>query len=146
MSASIISKRSSRLEATISDNALLQPGPIAIRLAADILLGDPPVPHRGVSSNLSAFVLIPHVTAMAVVPPGVPGDPPALDIQGTRLFQQNKESVTLIGDRVVSSSAYTTKLTNHIVLEAPEGLAAGTYAVRVRVNGAESIDTQNLVI
>ena len=146
MTASIISKRSSRLEATISDNALLQPGPIAIRLAADILLGDPPVPHRGVSSNLSAFVLIPHVTAMAVVPPGVPGDPPTLDIQGTRLFQQNKESVTLVGDRIVSSSAYTTLLTNHIVLEAPEGLAAGTYAVRVRVNGAESIDAQNLVI
>lgn len=144
--ASILSKGANRLEATIPDNAALQPGPIAVRVAADVLLGDPPVPHRGASSNLSAFVLIPHVTAMTVTPPAIPGDPAVLDIHGTRLFEDNKECMTLVGDRVVSSSAYTTHLTGHIVLAAPTGLPAGTYQVRVRVSGAESIDAQSLVI
>jgi hypothetical protein len=32
------------------------------------------------------------------------------------------------------------------VVAAPAGLSPGTYPVRVRVNGAESIDVQNLVI
>jgi hypothetical protein len=146
LTASIVSKSANRLEAAIADHAALQPGPITVRVAADVLLGDPPVPHRGASSNLSAFVLVPHVTAMAVTPPAAPGDPPVLDIQGTRLFQAGKECMTLVGDRPVASSAYTTHLTDHIVLAGPAGLPAGTYQVRVRVNGAESIDPQSLVI
>jgi hypothetical protein len=54
--------------------------------------------------------------------------------------------MTLVGDRIVSSAAYTTHLTDHIVLNAPPGLASGSYPVRVRVSGAESIDVQNLVV
>jgi hypothetical protein len=146
VTASVISKRANRLESTIPDNLALQPGPVTIRVAADVLLGDPPVPHRGAASNLAAFVLIPHVTAMTVIPPATPGDPPVLDIQGTRLFQANKECMALVGDRAVPSSAYTTQLTNHIVLAGPEGLPSGTHQVRVRVSGAESIDPQSLVI
>src|SRR5215218_6391140 len=69
VTASILSKSASRLESAIPDNAALQPGPISVRLAAEVLLGDPPVPHRGAASNLSAFVLIPHVTGMVVTPP-----------------------------------------------------------------------------
>jgi hypothetical protein len=146
VSASIQSKTPSRLEAVVADNAALQPGTVAVRIAADVLLGEPPVPHRGASSNLSAFVLIPHVTAMTVTPPANPGDPTVLDLQGTRLFQDNRECMTLVGDRIVSSAAYTTHLTDHIVLNAPPGLASGSYPVRVRVSGAESIDVQNLVV
>ena len=146
VTASIISKSASRMEAEIPDNPALQPGPIPVRVAADVLLGDPPVPRRAVSSNLSAFVLIPHVTAMAVTPPATPGDPPVLDIHGTRLFQADKECMTLVGDRPIASSAYTTHLPDHIVLAGPADLPAGTYQVRVRVSGAESIDPHSLVI
>jgi hypothetical protein len=142
VTASILSKTASRIELTIPDDAGIQPGPIPVRVAADILLGDPPVPHRGISSNVSAIVLIPRLATLTVTP----GNPPTLDIQGARLFQENKECVTLIGDRVISSSAYTTSVTDHIVLAAPAGLPAGAYPVRVRVNGAESIDAHNLVI
>jgi hypothetical protein len=142
LTGSILSQSTNRMEATIPDNAALQPGVVAIRVAADVLLGDPPVPHRGIASNLSAFVLIPRVTALVVNA----GNPPQLDIQGTRLFQAGKECMTLIGDLVVPSTAYTTSLTNQIVLDAPAGLPAGAYPVRVRVNAAESIDVQHLVI
>jgi hypothetical protein len=142
VTASVLSKTASRIELTIPNDASIQPGPIPVRVAADILLGDPPVPHRGISSNVSAIVLIPRLATLAVTP----GNPPTLDIQGTRLFQENKECMTLIGDRMISSSAYTTRQTDHIVLAAPAGLPAGAYPVRVRVNGAESIDAHNLVI
>jgi hypothetical protein len=142
VTASVLSKTASRMELTIPNDAGIQPGPIPVRVAADILLGDPPVPHRGISSNVSAFVIIPRVASLTVTP----GNPPTLDIEGTRLFQENKECMTLIGDRVISSSAYTTRQTDQIALEVPAGLPAGTYPVRVRVNGAESIDAHNLVI
>jgi len=135
----IVFQTASRLEATIPDDEDLQPGPITVRVAAEMMLGDPPVPHRGISSNLSAFVLIPHVTALIT-------SPPTLEIEGTRLFQENKECLTLIGDRVIASSAYTTSETDNIIFDLPAGLPAGTYPVRVRVNGAESIDALNLVI
>ena len=142
LTASITSQTTTRMEAAIPDIAGLQPGPVVLRVVADVLLGNPPVPHRGVASNLAAFVLIPLVTAMA----DDGADPPVLNIQGSRLFAANKECVTLIGDRILPSAAYTTALPGQIVLTAPAGLPAGTYPVRVRVNGAESIDTQNLVI
>ncbi|MCW5983256.1 MAG: DUF4255 domain-containing protein [Bryobacteraceae bacterium] len=140
--ASIVSKKPNRMEATIPDIAALQPGPVTIRVSVDILLGDPPVPHRGVSSNLSVFVLVPRVTQLTVTA----GNPPQLDPHGVRLFQDGKECMTLVGDRVVPPAAYTTSETDHIVLPAPANLPAGTYPVRVRVNGAESFDVHNLVI
>lgn len=133
-----------RMEAVLPDIPELQPGPTSVRVVADLMLGTPPVPHRGASSNLSAMMLIPRVTALNLVPPVNPGDPPTLDLTGTRLFLAGKECLTLVGDRPVGSDLYTTSTATNIVLPVPAGLPAGAYPVRVRVNGADSIEAHNV--
>lgn len=146
MQVALAVQKPTRLEAILPDDPVIQPGSVPVRIANDIMLGDPPVPHRGISSNLSVFVLIPHIATMTEQPPVDPGDPRSLDITGTRLFQANKECMTLIGDRIVNADAYTVSHEDHITVPVPMNLPAGTYPVRVRVNGAESIDVRNLVI
>jgi hypothetical protein len=141
--ASITSRRDTRIEATIPDDVSLQPGAVTVRVAAEVLLGDPQVAHRGLSSNLSAFVLIPHARQLK---PNLGADPRTLQVLGSRLYAEHKECLTLIGDRVITSTHYTAQHENEIALNLPGDLGAGTYAVRVRVTGAESLDVQNLVI
>lgn len=141
--AGVTLARAERLEVTVPDDVSLQPGAVTVRVAADVPLGDPPVPHRGVSSNLSAFVLVPRPVLLA---PNLGANPRTLRITGSRLFAAGRECLTLVGDRVVPSADYTTREDGQIVMPLPAGLGAGAYPVRVRVNGAESVDAPALVI
>jgi hypothetical protein len=143
VTSSITLKRPDRLEATLPDDPALQAGPVTVRVAAQVLLGNPPTPHRGISSNLSAFVLVPRVDQLS---DNLAANPRTLRLTGTRLFAPHRDCLTLIGDRVIPGVDYTTHSEAEIMMNLPADLAAGTYPVRVRVHGAESLDAQNLVI
>jgi hypothetical protein len=134
--AATVSIAPDRIEVTIPDDAALQPGATRVAVQNDLLLGEPATPHRGFSSNVAAFVIVPEVTTLT--PNGG-----ALTINGTRLWSDTLDSLTIIGNEVVRS--YTTETATGIAFQLPQ-LAAGNYLVRVRVNGAESLDEKVLVI
>ncbi|HEX8620310.1 MAG TPA: Pvc16 family protein [Thermoanaerobaculia bacterium] len=125
-----------RIEVTIPDDAALQPGATRVVVQNDLLLGEPETPHRGFTSNVAAFVIVPEVSALTL-------NGNALTVDGTRLWNETLDSLTIIGNEVVKS--YTSESAAQIELDLPP-LAAGNYLVRVRVNGAESLDEKVLVI
>jgi uncharacterized protein DUF4255 len=109
-------------------------------------LGEPPTPHRGVESNVEAFVLRPTLASTAVS--GVTGagteprsatvtvvaDPPI----GTR------QRVVLLLDELAGTAAHSfeapmRKLDTDPVEVPVADVAAGTYLVRIQVDGAESL-------
>src|SRR5262245_17386236 len=141
--ASVTSRGDAGLEITIAEDVALQQGGLGVAVVRGVMLGDPPVPHRGFSSNLGAFVLTPRIAALT---PNLAVNPRTLTITGTRLFQENRECLTLVGEVVIRAESYINSATDTIQVNLPASLGAGTYAVRVRVNGAESLDTQNLVL
>lgn len=130
--------RPDRVEVLIPDNADLQPGPVTVRLQTEVPLGDPPVAHRGISSNTGVFVLVPRITTVAI-------DGADVRIDGNRLFRPGAANVTLIGDTLIQGADYTLSGQAQIRFPVP-ALATGTYAVRVRVNNIESIDAETLDI
>lgn len=137
--------RQDRIEVVIPDDEKLQPGAHAVKVVMDMLMGEPPMLHKGFNSNLLVFVLVPRLTSMTPEPEP-PAAPLVLRIKGTRLFHTDLDCLTLIGDEVIASENYTTKESVEIVFELPAGLGAGDYAIRVRVNGVESIDEATLNI
>jgi hypothetical protein len=134
--APVVSITPERIEVTIPDHVALQPGATRVVVQNDLLLGDPETAHRGFTSNVAAFVLVPAVASLTL-------NGNALTIDGTRLWSETLDSLTIIGSEVVKS--YTSESATEIELDLPQ-LAAGNYLVRVRVNGAESLDEKVLVI
>lgn len=132
----------SRLVVTIPNHPELQPGPIPVRVQADVMLGDPPVAHRGFASNLGVFVLTPRADAALFAA----GPPRRVTINGNRLVQSGRPSSVLIGDSLFEAPAYAASAENQIAIDLPTAMPAGTYPVRVRVNGAESIDPLSVVV
>jgi hypothetical protein len=132
--------RDDRIEVEIPDNPALQPGPQTVMVTLDVRMGQPPTPHIGYRSNVGIFMLLPHVTGADIPTTGI------VRIQGTRLFDEGLECLTLVGNEVVPSANYTTSTTTEIRFNQPSGLASGSYLVRVRVNGAESLDNVILTV
>ncbi|MCC7173993.1 MAG: DUF4255 domain-containing protein [Bryobacterales bacterium] len=132
----------SRLVVAIPDDAGLQPGAVTVRVQADVMLGEPPTAHRGFSSNLSVFVLTPRAGAAAFSA----GPPRRVTISGSRLFQEGRPCFTLIGGTLVKAADYASRTGTQIEIDLPAALPAGSYPVRVRVNGAESIDALSVVV
>lgn len=114
----------------------LQPGVHRVQLVRDVDVGEPPDERAFpfLRSNVSAFVLIPAVTA---VTPDRGADGTTITIDGQRLFRDDAPSMVLIGDRAFWPSTGATPTQVEVTVS---GLAAGTFPVSVRVNGAESID------
>jgi hypothetical protein len=130
-----------RIKLTIPDDAELQPGPQTVRVVLDVMMGELPKPHIGFQSNLAVFMLVPRIKELdSTTTPG------ALIIKGTRLFHPDLECLTLVGDEIIRSDNYTTATPTEIAFNLPASLGSGNYAVRVRVNGAESIDDRILSI
>lgn len=129
-----------RIEVTVPDDIALQPGPTAAVVQNDLLIGEPPAPHRGFRSNSAAFVVVPEVTTLT---PDLNANPQTLTIQGSRLWHETLDSLAIVGVEVIRT--YTTATPGEIAFDLP-ALAAGAYFVRVRVNGAESLEEQELVI
>lgn len=109
--------------------------------------GQPPVLHRGFASNVVPVLVLPTFTA---INPGAAGagdlvtvtvDPPVAATQSRTLLLDDRE---IAGEPVPIASPPSANLDFRL----PTGLAAlaaGSYLVRVRVDGAESRLTVNLV-
>ena len=139
--ASINALRNDRIEVVIPDDAQLSPGVQPVQSLSDVLLGDPPEPHTGFQSNVAVFMLVPHIEELDTTIPG------ALRLNGSRLFDANRESLSLIGDEIIRAASYTGVSTPaQITFPLPDSLESGNYLVRVRVGGAESIDNVTLSI
>lgn len=127
---------SGRMLVGVVDDPALQPGVQRIQLIRDVEVGQTPDERTFpfLRSNVSAFVLIPTVTNVG---PASGPDGTLVTVDGERLFRDDAPSMVLVGDRAffVGVGAAPTQ-----VQVAVSGLAAGTYPVSVRVNGAESID------
>jgi hypothetical protein len=132
----------SRIVVTIPDDAQLQPGAITVRVQTDVMLGEPPVAHRGFASNLGVFVLTPLAGAATFSA----GPPRRVTITGSRLFQNERPCFTLIGDTLFESAGYASAAETQLEIDLPNTMPAGNYPVRVRVNGAESIDLLTVVV
>ncbi|HEX4719384.1 MAG TPA: DUF4255 domain-containing protein [Thermoleophilaceae bacterium] len=131
----VTSARFDRATLVVPDDPRLQPGIRSLRLGHGAMLGEPPTPHVGPKSNTAAFVLVPGITGVAVV-----GTPSRLRVRGNRLLSPNAECMTIVGDQTVEQKAYTTASTSsELLMPVPAGATSGDL-VRVRVNGAESLD------
>ncbi len=149
----------------------LQAGVQGVQVIQLRLMGTPPVPHRGVESNLAAFVLRPTIDPpTSVVFAAGPGPSP---ISGTVTLSVNPA----IGDAqrvllflneflpltsppaVVKAEAYSFIAPLRTPLSPPSGppgssqsitipvsgVKAGTYLVRIQVDGAESMLETNAI-
>jgi hypothetical protein len=120
------------MDVIVPDDPALQPGALAVQARLDALAGEPPEPRTTLRSNLAVFVLVPHVEK-AVRAGGV------VTVTGTRLFSRGFETVVLLDDAPVP--ALMTQSETEITFQPPPGLLPGLHAIRVRMNGAESIDS-----
>jgi hypothetical protein len=108
-------------------------------------LGEPPAPHRGIESNVEAFVLRPTVASTTVS-----------DVTGTGT-EPRSATVTVVADPPIGARQRLVLMLDELAgtaghsfqaplrtldtdpVEVPvEDVAAGTYLVRVQVDGAES--------
>ncbi|NIM94485.1 MAG: DUF4255 domain-containing protein [Anaerolineales bacterium] len=138
LQVSVSDLKDDRIEVTIPDNPNLQPGPQAVRVIKDVIVRAPPDPSAGYESNASVFMLVPEITALDKVT-----SPGSLIVQGKRLHNADLECLTLLDSKVIQSKDYTGSSPTEIKFSIV-GMASGTYAVRVRVNGAESFDDEKL--
>jgi hypothetical protein len=109
-------------------------------------IGTPPTLHRGFESNVAPFVLRPtitstnvtNVTGTGTAPRSatvtVVADPPIGKDQRVVLLRD-----TASGDEAYSFQAPSRQLAADPVAIHVEGIAAGTYLVRIQVDGAESV-------
>jgi hypothetical protein len=126
----------------------LRAGVQGVQVVHRLLLGTPPVPHRGFESNVAPFVLRPTVTNVAVVDIPADGiDPPS-------------QGVTVTVDPQIREGQRVVLLLNEMADEAPQAytfsaepsdadaasitvrigdVKAADYLVRVQVDGAESV-------
>ena len=125
---------------TVPDDPELQPGAINVAAVREIDLGDPPVAHSALESNLIAFVLVPAITA---VTPASSTLPATIAITGTRLFSSDLPSLVWVHDQAITlpDPNVTFTPTEAEVRVEVDGLAADAipYRVAVRVAGAESV-------
>ena len=134
----VTSARFDRVTVVVPDDPALQPGIVSLRILHGVQLGEPPLPHVGVRSNTAAFVLVPKIAALRARPGGL------LEVTGSRLLTAAAECETLVGRRSVPSSAYEAGSdATRITFARPAAAVAGEI-VRVRVNGAESLDPVTL--
>ncbi|HEX2681123.1 MAG TPA: Pvc16 family protein, partial [Candidatus Dormibacteraeota bacterium] len=138
--AYVTAVRDQRISVVVPDDFRLQPGPHTVRVVKDVMLGNPPGPRTAFSSNLGVFMLVAQVTSAVQVAGR------NAQVDGTRLFATAASCQTVIGDAVVDGAAYATATPTRIVFPIPAALAAGNYPLRVRVNGAESIDGTVLAV
>lgn len=142
VTAGVVKIEPGRIEVTVPDDAALQPGATPVMVQNDLMLGEPETPHRGFTSNVGVFVIVPEITLLT---PALAAAPKTLLVDGKRLFHEKLDSLIIVGNEIVASDDYTDKTPAQIKFELP-ALDPGTYLVRIRVNGAESIDEKTLVI
>jgi len=88
-----------RVEIVIPDEDALQPGTHAVRVVQDVMLGDPPEPHRGFRSNIAPFVLVPSIGSATT--PVLVGDSWKLSVSGSRLWEVAMPGEVLVGELAI---------------------------------------------
>lgn len=134
----------SLIKLTIPDNSDLQPGALTIGVTVEIATeavkggyydcGETASDKNFVTSNQMALMLLPKITSTN-------GTATTLTVKGERLFKEGLKTFVLVGDvaiEVKKPGATATEV--QVPLEALSGLPRGNYPVRVRVNGAESLE------
>ena len=133
----------SRISVTLPPD--LRAGVQGLQVVQKLMLGTPPQPHRGVESNVAAFVLHPTITPIGASPADVTVKVVPKVRAGQRVLLLINE---LSGD---ASAAYTFAPTPPAIdadtLKIPiSGVKSGDYLVRVQIDGAESplaVDNSN---
>lgn len=147
---------------TIPIPATLPAGVQGVQVIQRTLMGLPPTPHRGVESNVAAFVLRPRIEALSLDNPqsdagglfsatvNVSVKPAVGEAQRVVLLL-NELAPTLVSPPVTTDSAplaYSFNAPSRTLASPPgptenltipiTGVRAGTYLARVQVDGAES--------
>jgi hypothetical protein len=133
-------------------DTVLRAGVQPVQVIHDLILGTPGDPHRGFESNVAAMVLRPLIVRRAdrtyQIDPATPqrddqGDLPLLEIRLSPIVGSNQRVILLLNelsrDRAFSIPA-TRRDSDTVVItfQLPNTLPAGTYLLRVQVDGAES--------
>ncbi len=135
----------SRIPLTVP--ATLSSGLHAVHVVHDLLLdvaeGDPPVAHRGVSSNAVPFMVIPQLSGL---PPGPVSAGDTISVTVNPPAEAQQEKVLLLNDTAIQAESVPPDSPPSATVDfrIPDGsaaLPAGTYLVRIRVAGAESLLT-----
>jgi Pvc16 N-terminal domain/IPT/TIG domain len=132
-------------QVTVTLPAALLAGVNTVQVVQDLLLGNPPTPHRGFESNIAAFILAPQITTPAPISAARNS---TLNLAFQPPVARNQRLSLLIGDREVllparaSGSAPVTSIGFPI----PADMQTGSLLLRLRVDGAESpltVDTNS---
>ena len=100
-------RQDDRIEVTIPDDTALQPGPQPVKVALDVMMGEPPTPHLGFQSNLAVFVLVPKIGDLTLDRDALPNlRVRTLEILGERLFLDALGGETLVGPAIIPRTAY----------------------------------------
>jgi hypothetical protein len=127
---------------------VLRAGVQGIQLVYPIEMGNPPLPHRGVESNVAALALRPRIVAPVGVANVVGGgaNPRSADLtlQLDPIVGARQRVVLLLDQRSLTPAAYSFEIpprgADANVLTTPvAGIVAGEYFVRLRVDGADSV-------
>jgi hypothetical protein len=134
------------LEPPLFPSGTLRAGVQGAQVVHLLELGTPPAPHRGFESNVAPFVLRPTLTSTSVTNVTGTGTAPrsaTVTVVADPPIGKNQRVVLLL-DEVGGGEAYSfqapTRDADADPVEIPvEGVAAGTYLVRVQVDGAETL-------
>lgn len=139
--------------------AILSAGVHGVQIVHRTLMGSPPVPHRGVESNVAAFVLHPRIESVNVTNMQDAGNNlrssdvsltigPAIGESQRVALQLNEFRQMLSPPDTSPALSYSFAAPPIALLSPPgptkditisiSGVRAGTYVVRVQVDGAES--------
>jgi hypothetical protein len=118
-------------------------GPNTVRLVQPVAMGEPPVDHLSFESNTATFVLRPVIKNVPMTTnPDIAAGGGAVTIKVAPDVGR-RQVVTLLLDSIAGAPSYsvpadarTVDLTDTVVFTTAP--AAGTYLVRVRVDGAET--------
>ncbi|MEO8108831.1 MAG: DUF4255 domain-containing protein [Ginsengibacter sp.] len=132
----------------------LQAGVHGVSVVHPMLLGSPPVPHNGVSSNESSFVLSPEIVNVSLSNQAGSSTSRSADvtIEVTPPISENQKVVLLLNEYQPAATAVTGRsysFQSPLPLSSPpaqidiitipvSGVTAGDYLVRVQIDGVAS--------
>jgi hypothetical protein len=139
----------SETQITVPLPAGLRAGVQGLQVVHQMLMGTPPMPHKGIESNLFAFVLHPAITKKVTVSnlKGAGDAPRSADLTiKLKPIVGKEQRVVLLLNEISSGNAasYTfvdesRKTDTGTIKISISGVKAADYLVRVQVDGAESL-------
>jgi Pvc16 N-terminal domain len=116
----------------------LNAGVQSLQIVQPLLIGTPPVPHRGVESNVAPFVLSPKIVGLIVAPGQITvktdvqiGKAQRVVLLLNQMGNANPNTYSFsINSRNADSNSVTIPMS---------GVSAGDYLVRLQVDGAPSL-------